>query len=76
MNEPDDPSLPRTALPQSAPVPRPADRPAPEMNEMPVLGVSVLARIRAHRRDEHPIRKRQVSNREWIKQAGACAKER
>src|SRR5437016_1578933 len=42
---------------------------AAEMNEMPVVRVAVAARILAHRRDEHPIGKRQVSNRERIKQA-------
>ncbi len=44
-------------------------RAAPEMNEMPVVSVSVPARILAHRRDEHPISKCQISNRERIKQA-------
>ena len=39
------------------------------MNEMPVVRVSVMARILTHRRDEHPIGKRQISNRERIKQA-------
>jgi hypothetical protein len=46
------------------------DRPASEMNEMPVVCVAVLARILTHRRDEHPIGKRQISNGERIKQAG------
>ena len=36
---------------------------------MPVIRESVVARILAHRRDEHPIGKRQISNRERIKQA-------
>ena len=45
-------------------------RATPEMNEMPVVSESVAARILTHRRDEHPIRKRQISNRERIKQAG------
>src|SRR5438552_477281 len=45
-------------------------RTAAKMNEMPVVSVSILARILTHRRDEHPISKVQVSNREWIKQAG------
>jgi hypothetical protein len=36
------------------------------MNEMPVVRESVAARILAHRRDEHPIGKRQISNRERI----------
>jgi hypothetical protein len=49
-----------------------ADRMAAEMNEMPVVSVSVLARILAHRRDEHPIGKRQISNCERIKQARHC----
>src|ERR1700730_15592453 len=40
-----------------------------EMNEMPIVGVSIVTRILTHRRDEHPIGKRQVSNRERIKQA-------
>ena len=42
---------------------------AAEMNEKPVVSVSIVARILAHRRDEHPIGKRQISNRERIKQA-------
>lgn len=46
------------------------DRPAAEMNEMPVVRVPVFARILAHRRHEHPIGKRQISNRERIEQAG------
>src|SRR4051812_28880721 len=46
------------------------NRAAAEMNEMPVARESVPARILAHRRDEHPIGKRQISNRERIKQAG------
>ena len=41
-----------------------------KMNEMPVVSVSIVARILTHRRDEHPIGKRQISNRERIKQAG------
>src|SRR4029077_10241976 len=45
-----------------------ADGATAEMNEMPVVRVSVLARILAHRRDEHPVGKRQISNRERIKQ--------
>jgi len=44
-------------------------RATPEMNEMPVVRESVAARILTHRRDEHPIGKRQISNRERIKQA-------
>src|SRR4051812_31021335 len=46
------------------------NRATPEMNEMPVVSVSVAARILTHRRDEHPIGKRQISNRKGIKQAG------
>src|SRR4051812_41550685 len=46
------------------------NRATPEMNEMPVVRESVAARILTHRRDEHPIGKRQISNREQIKQAG------
>jgi hypothetical protein len=45
------------------------DRATPEMNEMPVVRESAAARILTHRRDEHPIGKRQISNRERIKQA-------
>src|SRR4051812_39992179 len=45
-------------------------RATPEMNKMPVVSESVVARILTHRRDEHPIGKRQISNRERIKQAG------
>src|SRR6266404_2922388 len=40
-----------------------------KMNKMPVVSVPVVARVLAHRRDEHPIGKLQVSNRERIKQA-------
>src|SRR4029077_4548204 len=47
-----------------------SDGTAPEMNEMPVGSVSIAARVLTHRRDEHPIGKRQISNRERIKQAG------
>ena len=43
--------------------------PAAEMNEMPVGRVSIVARILTHRRDDHPIGKRPISNRERIKQA-------
>src|SRR5205814_9096543 len=46
------------------------DRATPEMNEMPVVRESLAARILTHQRDEHPIGKRQISNRKWIKQAG------
>src|SRR4029077_16111456 len=42
----------------------------PEMNEMPVVSVSVVARVLTHRRDEYPIGKFYFSNRERIKQAG------
>jgi len=45
-------------------------RTAAEMNEVPVVRVTIVARILTHRRDEHPIGKRQISNRERIKQAG------
>lgn len=44
------------------------DRTAAEMNEMPVVRVSVLIRL-THRQDEHPIGELQISNRERIKQA-------
>src|SRR5437868_12874547 len=47
-----------------------ANRTTTKMNQMPVSSVSVLARILAHRRDEHPIGKVQISNRERIKQSG------
>ena len=40
-----------------------------KMNEMPIVSVSVVARVLAHRRDEHPIGKLYFSNRERIKQA-------
>src|SRR2546430_13765342 len=46
-----------------------ANRATAEMNQMPVGSVSVLARVLTHRRDEHPIGKIQISNRESIKQA-------
>src|SRR5258708_37519239 len=41
-----------------------------KMNEMPIVGVSIAARVLTHRRDEHPIGKFYFSNRERIKQAG------
>src|SRR6478672_10190154 len=41
-----------------------------EVNEMPIVSVSIVARVLTHRRHEHPIGKRQVSNRERVKQAG------
>jgi hypothetical protein len=44
-------------------------RTAAEMNEMPVVSVSIVALILTHRRDEHPISKFYFSNRERIKQA-------
>src|SRR5205807_6581634 len=47
-----------------------ANRATAEMNQMPVISVSVLTRILAHGRDKYPIGKIQVSNRESIKQAG------
>jgi hypothetical protein len=47
---------------------------APEMDEMPVIRVAIDVRILTHRRDEHPIGKRQVSNRERIKLAKAWSK--
>jgi len=40
-----------------------------KMNEMPIVSVSALARVLTHRRDEDPIGKLQISNRERIKQA-------
>ena len=46
-----------------------ANRTTTKVNQMPVGSVSVLARILTHRRDEHPIGKIQISNRESIKQA-------
>ena len=48
---------------------RATDRAAAEMNEVPIVRVSVVARVLTHRRDEHPIGKRQISNRERVKQA-------
>src|ERR1700736_285403 len=50
--------------------PRATDRAAPEMNEMPVVSVTVAARVLAHRRHEYPIGKLYVSNPERIKQSG------
>jgi len=37
------------------------------MDEMPVIGVPIAARVLAHGRDEHAISKRHISNRERIK---------
>jgi hypothetical protein len=38
-----------------------------KMNEMPVVSVSIVARVLTHRRDERPIGKFYFSNRERIK---------
>src|SRR5437588_6252044 len=46
-----------------------SNRATTKMNQMPVGSVSVLARVLTHRRDEHPIGKIQIANRESIKQA-------
>src|ERR1700726_1516265 len=40
-----------------------------KMNEMPVVSVSIVARVLTHRRDERPIGEFYFSNRERIKQA-------
>jgi len=40
------------------------------MYEVLVVRIAVAARLLTDRRDEHPIGKRQISNRERIKQAG------
>src|SRR2546426_4359909 len=48
--------------------PSPAHCPAAQMDEMPVVRVSVNTGILAHRRDEHTVRKRETTNRERIKQ--------
>src|SRR5205809_8134315 len=45
------------------------DSAAAEMNKMPVVRVSVLARILTHRRNEDPICKRHIANCERIKEA-------
>src|SRR6267378_6093576 len=47
---------------------RPAYRAAAEMHEMPVVRVSVSAGVLAHRRNKYAIRKRNIPNRERIKQ--------
>lgn len=39
------------------------------MDKVPIVRVAIHARVLAHRRDEHPIRKFYFSNRERIKQA-------
>src|SRR5438477_11869121 len=46
-----------------------ANRTTAKMNQMPFVSVSILARVLTHRRDEHPISKVQISNRESIKQS-------
>jgi hypothetical protein len=48
----------------------PADCAAAQMDQMPVVGVSVLTGVLAHRRNEHTVVKLEISNREWIKQVG------
>src|ERR1700730_8350248 len=40
---------------------------ATEMDEVPVVGVSIATGVLAHRRDKHTSRKLKISNREWIK---------
>src|SRR5882762_3419123 len=42
--------------------------PAAQMHEMPVARVSVSARVLAHRRNKYTVRKRNIPNRERIKQ--------
>ena len=49
-----------------------SDRPAAEMNEMPVVRETVVARILAHRRDHDPIAEVQVAQRQRRKQMSAC----
>src|SRR5258708_3575757 len=44
------------------------DRPAAQMHEMPVVRVSVRAGVLAHRRNKYAVRKRNIPNRERIKQ--------
>jgi hypothetical protein len=41
--------------------------PAAQMDEMPIIGVAIAAGVLAHRRNEHAIRKLEISNRERIK---------
>src|SRR5205814_8739653 len=43
------------------------NRSTSKMNQMPVVSLSVLARILTHRRDEHPTRNINISDPERIK---------
>ena len=46
----------------------PADRPAPEVDQMPVCRVAVHARVLAHRRDHDAVAKGQAAKRERLEQ--------
>jgi hypothetical protein len=46
---------------------RAAHRTASQMNEVPVVREPINARVLAHRRNEHAVRKFNISNNEWIK---------
>ena len=46
----------------------PADGATSKMHKVPIVGVTVEARILAHRRDKHAIAELQISNRERIKE--------
>src|SRR5258708_26889505 len=45
-----------------------AYRPAAEMHEMPVVRVSVSTGVLAHRRNKYAVHKRNIPNRERVKQ--------
>src|SRR5712664_749625 len=47
---------------------RAANRPAAQMHEVPVVRKSVRARVLAHRRNKYAVRKRNIPNRQRIKQ--------
>ena len=47
--------------------PRPTDCATSEMDKMPIVGVTIDARILAHRRDKHTVAQVKVTNGERIK---------
>src|SRR5882762_5145978 len=47
--------------------PRPADCATSEMDKVPIVGVTIDARILAHRRDKHTVAELEVANGERIK---------
>src|SRR6516165_7961665 len=48
--------------------PRPTDCATSEMDKVPIVGVTIDARILAHRRDKHTVAELKVANAERIKE--------